>query len=214
MMKKYCLVLFLVIVGCFTPLCGLEYHSLAPDFTHDDVYGVKHQKSDFKKAIIVMEWRNPDCDYSKKHYSTGYLQAIQQEYTKKGVIWFTIISEKPGSKAYMMPQEIKALIKEEKWGGSFFISDEDGEIRKLYGVKRVPMIFVIGPHRRIQYMGAVDHIKSTNPNDLKDAKNYIKQALDTLLEYKYDPDEFPYIYTDVKSPKITESIPYGCGINF
>ena len=44
----------------------------------------------------MLEWFNPECPFVKKHYGSGNMQKLQEEFTGKGVVWLTIDSSAPG----------------------------------------------------------------------------------------------------------------------
>src|SRR5690349_21447259 len=69
----------------------------APDFSLTDAAGKTRQLSEFKGKYVVLEWFNPECPFVKKHYGSGNMQKLQQEYTGKGVVWLSIDSSAPGT---------------------------------------------------------------------------------------------------------------------
>src|SRR2546428_13912523 len=71
--------------------------SAAPDFSLTDANGETHSLSQYKGKYVVLEWFNPECPFVKKHYGSGNMQKLQQEYAAKGVVWLTIDSNAPGS---------------------------------------------------------------------------------------------------------------------
>src|SRR5947209_2854976 len=70
--------------------------STAPEFSASDSKGKTHSLSQYKSKYVVLEWFNPDCPFMRKHYGSGNMQKLQQEYTSKGVVWLTIDSNAPG----------------------------------------------------------------------------------------------------------------------
>ena len=46
----------------------------------------------------------------RKHYNSGNMQALQKEWTAKGVVWLTILSSAPGEQGYMTASEENAYI--------------------------------------------------------------------------------------------------------
>src|SRR4030088_1772085 len=71
--------------------------SAAPDFSATDSKGKTHSLSEYKGKYVVLEWFNPECPFVKKHYGSGNMQKLQDEYTSKGVVWLTIDSNAPGT---------------------------------------------------------------------------------------------------------------------
>ncbi len=64
----------------------------APLFTAVDSNGVKHKLADYRGKIVVLEWKNHLCPFVVKHYKSGNMQQIQENLTKQGVVWLSIIS--------------------------------------------------------------------------------------------------------------------------
>src|SRR5207245_5642441 len=71
--------------------------SAAPDFSLTDAKGKTHSLAQYKGKYVVLEWFNPECPFVKKHYGSGNMQKLQEEYTSKGVAWLTIDSNAPGT---------------------------------------------------------------------------------------------------------------------
>src|SRR6478735_11301090 len=70
--------------------------SPAPDFSLVDAKGKMHSVSENKGKFVVLEWFNPACPFVKKHYSSGNMQKLQEEFAGKGVVWMSIDSSAPG----------------------------------------------------------------------------------------------------------------------
>jgi peroxiredoxin len=70
----------------------------APAFTLTDIAGKKHSLADYKGKFVVLEWFNEGCPFVKKHYSSGNMQKLQQEYTGKDVVWLSISSSAQGNR--------------------------------------------------------------------------------------------------------------------
>ncbi|HMX43198.1 MAG TPA: thioredoxin family protein, partial [Elusimicrobiota bacterium] len=60
--------------------------------------------------------------------------------------------------------------------------------------------FVIDAEGRLAYKGAIDDRPSADPADVPGAKNYVRQALDSVLAGK-----------SVATPSTP---PYGCGVKY
>src|SRR6059036_4148775 len=83
--------------------------SAAPDFSLTDAKGETHSPSQYKGKYVVLEWFNPECPFVKKHYGSGNMQKLQEEYTSKGVVWLTIDSNAPGSQGSLTPEEAEKI---------------------------------------------------------------------------------------------------------
>src|SRR5580658_512199 len=82
----------------------------APSFTATDSRGQTESLSDYRGKYVVLEWHNQGCPYTKKHYVSGNMQALQKEWTAKGVEWFTVISSAPGEQGYVTAAEENAYV--------------------------------------------------------------------------------------------------------
>ncbi len=54
----------------------------------------------------------------------------------------------------------------------------------MYGAKTTPHMFVIDPKGTLVYAGGIDDKRSTDVDDVKDAKNYVAMALDAGMAGK------------------------------
>src|ERR1700722_7756903 len=70
--------------------------SQAPEFKGVDSNGVQHSLSEYRGKFVVLEWANRGCPYDQKHYLSGSMEALQRQWTAKGVVWLSIISSAPG----------------------------------------------------------------------------------------------------------------------
>ena len=76
--------------------------SAAPTFTGKDSQGKTESLEQYRGKYVVLEWTNRDCPYTKKQYDSGNMQALQQQWTGKGVVWFTVLSSAKGEDGRVM----------------------------------------------------------------------------------------------------------------
>src|SRR3989442_9921947 len=81
----------------------------APDFSLPDASGKTHSLSEYKGKYVVLEWFNPECPFVKKHYGSGNMQKLEQEYTGKGVVWLTIDYNTSGPESNITPKEAQKI---------------------------------------------------------------------------------------------------------
>jgi len=174
--------------------------SAAPDFTLSDTNGKKQTLSAYKGKLVVLEWLNHGCPFVKKHYQSGNMQALQKDYTAKGVIWLSIVSSAPGKQGFATDAEHNATMKAQGAAPSAILIDSDGKVGHLYGAKTTPHMFVINKKGELAYAGAIDDKASTEQADVKPAKNYVRAALDSLLKDKL--------------PAVASSKAYGCSVKY
>lgn len=172
----------------------------APHFTSTDALGKNVSLSDFKGKLVVLEWSNPGCPFVKKHYESGNMQKLHAYAKEKGVVWLTINSSAEGKQGHMNPVEAKAFVESTRHQAAHYLLDGEGKIGRLYGAKNTPHMFVIDSAGNIAYMGAIDDKPSTDQADIPGAKNYVMEALDSLMQSK---------------PVETVSTqPYGCSVKY
>ena len=174
--------------------------SAAPDFSVPDASGKTQSLSEYKGKYVVLEWFNPDCPFVKKHYGSGNMQKLQQEYTGKGVVWLTVDSNAPGSEGNITAEQAKKIMDSWKTKQTALLLDPESNVAKLYGAKNTPNMVVINPEGKIVYEGAIDSKASPNPADIPSSTNYVKAALDEALAGK------PVSNAQTK--------PYGCHITY
>ncbi|HEY2615413.1 MAG TPA: thioredoxin family protein, partial [Chthoniobacterales bacterium] len=174
--------------------------SAAPDFSVTDSKGKPQSLSQYKGKYVVLEWFNPECPFVKKHYGSGNMQKLQQEFTGKGVVWLTIDSSAPGLEGSLSPEQANEKIAEWKTHSTALLLDAEGKAGRAYGAKNTPHMFVINPEGKVIYEGAIDSKASPNPADIPSSTNYVKVALEESLAGK-----------PVSTPS---SRPYGCSVKY
>ncbi len=172
----------------------------APDFSLTDAKGKTHSLSQYKGKYVVLEWFNPECPFVKKHYGSGNMQKLQEEYTGKGVVWLTIDSNAPGSEGNMTPEQAEKVTSQWKTHQTALLLDPEGKAGRVYGAKNTPNMVVISPEGKIVYQGAIDSKATPNPADIASSTNYVKVALDESLAGK------PVTTANTK--------PYGCSVKY
>jgi peroxiredoxin len=179
---------------------GVKIGEAAPDFTLKDTNGKELKLSDYKGKYVVLEWVNYGCPFVKKHYESDNMQGLQKEYTGKGVTWFSVCSSAEGKQGYFTPEEWNKEMTERKVASTAVLLDGDGTVGKRYGAKTTPQMFIVNPDGNLIYQGAIDSKPSTDKDDIRSAKNYVKSALEEAMAGK-----------SVSHPN-TES--YGCGVKY
>lgn len=174
--------------------------SAAPDFSVTDSKGKTQSVSQYKGKTVVLEWFNPGCPFVVKHYGSGNMQKLQDEFTGKGVVWLTIDSSAPGKEGHLTAEQAEKQITEWKMKSSALLLDPDGKAGQTYGAKNTPHMFIINPEGKVVYAGAIDNKATPNPADIATSTNYVKAALNESLGGK---------------PVTTASTkPYGCSVKY
>jgi peroxiredoxin len=172
----------------------------APDISVTDSKGKTHTISQYKGKTVVLEWFNPGCPFVVKHYGSGNMQKLQEDFTGKGVVWLTIDSSAPGKEGHLTPEQANAKMTEWKMKPTALLLDPDGKAGQTYGAKNTPHMFVISPEGKVIYQGAIDSKPSAKAEDIPGSTNYVKVALDESMAGK---------------PVSTASTkPYGCTVKY
>ena len=171
----------------------------APDFTATDALGKTHKLSDFKGKHVVLEWTNPGCPFVVKHYG-GNMQALQKEFTAKGVVWLAITSTEKGSYEYFPPAKMMAWVDDKQAKPTALLMDEPGKIGQLYSAKTTPHMYIINPQGVLVYSGAIDSVPSARVDDIKTATNYVRQGLNEAL--------------GGKAISVASTRSYGCSVKY
>ena len=172
----------------------------APDFSGTDTHGQTHKLTDYKGKFVVLEWTNNGCPYTQKHYVSGNMQALQKQWTGKGVVWLTILSSAPGQQGYMTATQENAYLEQEHATPTAAILDPQGLIGHLYSAKTTPHMFVIDPTGKLVYEGAIDDHATTEASDIPASRNYVTAALTAA--------------TAGQAVATAYTRPYGCSVKY
>jgi peroxiredoxin len=172
----------------------------APAFELQDSSGRTVSLGDYRGKFVVLEWVNFNCPFVGKHYGSGNMQRLQKAYTAQGVAWISINSSAPGKDGHVDRAAASALVKEKGASPTAFLLDPSGTAGRAYGAKTTPHMFVIDPKGVLLYNGAIDDRPSTDPADVKAAKNYVAAALDEAMAGK--------------PVSVGFSTPYGCSVKY
>lgn len=176
----------------------LEIGKPAPDFTLTDTGGKKHTLSDYTKQgkVVVLEWFNPDCPFSKKHHVAFHtMRDLSTKLREKKVVWLAINSGAPGKQGAGLERNVKA---KKDYGIEYpILLDEAGDVGRAYGAKTTPHMFVISKEGNLVYKGAIDD--NTSPTTMGE-KVYVRAAVDELLAGK--------------TVTTAETKSYGCSVKY
>jgi peroxiredoxin len=174
----------------------------APTFSGKDSQGKTESLTQYRGKYVVLEWTNRTCPFTKKHYDSGNMQALQQAWTGKGVVWFTVLSSSPAhaSDGYLTAAEENAQMEKVHAHPTAAILDPSGEIGRMYGARTTPHMFVIDPAGKLIYAGAIDDKATTDRADVKTAKNYVSAALTEAMAGQ--------------PVQVAATRPYGCSVKY
>ena len=172
----------------------------APAFSLTAADGSSVNLADHAGSVVVLEWINFGCPFVQKHYTGGAMQAIQQRYREQGVVWLAICSSAPGKQGHFSGDALTQRITQNGFAGTNYLIDADGTVGRAYGAVTTPHMFVIGSDGNVAYAGAIDSIRSANPDDVAGATNHVAEALDAILAGN-----------PVPTPATR---PYGCSVKY
>ncbi|MBV9878173.1 MAG: thioredoxin family protein [Verrucomicrobia bacterium] len=198
--RNLCLVFGVLAFSAGAALAGVEVGQPAPNFSLPDTNGQTHQLSQYKGKWVVLEWYQPDCPFVRKHYGSGNMQALQKEFTAKGVVWLSIDSSAPGQEGNYPADKLNEIASGQGVARTALLLDPDGKVGHAYGAKTTPDMYIINPEGKLVYEGAIDSKPTTAVADLKTATNYVKVALDDSMTGK--------------SVSQTVTRPYGCSVKY
>jgi len=163
----------------------------APGFALEDQNGKTVKLSDFAGKVVVLEWINPDCPYSRRHYATPTMKNLATKYAPKGVVWLAV-----NTTHYLTNEKNRDWVKKHKLPYPI-LNDQPGDVGRMYGAKTSPDMRIIDAKGKLVYSGAIDDDprgKAASPT------NYVAKALDEVLA----------------GEKVSTSLtkPYGCSVKY
>ncbi len=172
----------------------------APSFTLPGTDGNDYELQNLQGQFVVLEWLNFGCPYVERHYKTGNMPALQEEYIEKDVVWLSVVSSAPGTQGYYEADAMNA--EKEKMGGmqSAILLDPEGDVGKMYGAITTPHMYIINKEGVLIYKGGIDDQPRASYEKTKDANNYVRAALDEALSGK--------------AVSVETSRPYGCSVKY
>lgn len=186
--------LLLLLAACGGPsLAELAVGQPAPPFELTAVDGRKVALADFKGRVVVLEWNNPNCPFSRHHSEAKTMQATAARHPE--AVWLAINSTRAGHGDYLAPDAYAKFLA--KNGIAYpVLYDTDGRVGRAYGARTTPHIYVIDAAGKLAYQGAID-----DDPGLKAARvNYADTALAALAAGG--------------SPDPSTTKPYGCSVKY
>lgn len=168
-----------------SPASGIDSGSPAPDFIAKTSEGKELKLSEFKGKIVVLEWLNHGCPFVKKHYEGKNMQALQEAYTKRGIVWLSVISSSKGAQGWSSPEDAEKARKEHGSKASAILLDETGKIGRLYGAETTPHMYVIDKKGLLAYQGAIDDQPYPDLKTLKTVERpFFRDAIEAVAAGK------------------------------
>jgi peroxiredoxin len=172
----------------------------APEFSALDSQGHTRRLSDFKGKVVVIEWTNAECPFTRKHYTSGNMQNLQAMAQKNDVIWLSVISSAVGKQGYVTGPGADELTRARGASPTAVLLDPTGTVGRLYQAKTTPHLFVIDKDGVLQYRGGIDSIASVDASDISAAEPYLKDAMLAVVHGQ------PVVHPVTR--------PYGCSVKY
>ena len=148
---------------------GASVGAKAPAFKLTGIDGRTYNLAALNDKVVVLEWFNQDCPFSKK--AAPATRELAKKYAEQGVVWLAI-----DSTHYQTAEKNQAYKKANKLPFPILM-DTDGEVGREYGAKTTPHMFVINKGT-VAYAGALDDQKG---------RSYVDEALAAILSGKDVP---------------------------
>lgn len=150
----------------------------APAFTVQDQDGRNVTLRDSIGKIVVLEWYDPECEYTKRDIAAVTSKTLSEKYKDKGVVWLAVNSTRDGS-----GERNKAWIAQNRWSFNV-LHDANQAVAKAFGVNSVPYFVIIDKNGGIAYLGVGDNDDSRDGGKKEGKINYIDKALEEMIAGK------------------------------
>ena len=155
------------------------------------VGGQAHSWEDVREATaVVVVFTSNTCPYAVD--VEDRLIALHEKFADRGVAVVAINSNT--GRADQLPAMRERA--EEKKFRFPYLDDATQEVAKAFGATTTPEFFVLGPERKVIYMGSLDD----SPDGKNVAKRYVERAVDAVFSGS--------------APETAETVPIGCRIRF
>lgn len=181
-------------------LAGLKIGEPVPLIDAHTQTGERVNLADYKGKYVVLEWTNELCPFVQKHYKSRNMQTLQKEMSQRDVVWLTVFSSAVGKPGHVDAAAARKFAADLGTSSTAMLLDESGDIGRAYGASTTPHMYVIDTEGKLAYMGAIDDVPSADPDDIPQAQNYVRAALNQALA------------GEVISVPLSK--PYGCSIKY
>lgn len=165
----------------------------APEFELNTFDGKTISLSDYRGKIVVLEWMNYECPFSRYHYETkNTMVELANKYKDKNVVWLAV-----NSTNHATPKANRAFVDKHKLPFAV-LDDRSGKVGHAYNAQTTPHMFIINQRGRIVYEGAIDD--SPMGQKKENVVNYVDNALAEL--------------TAGKAVSTPNTKPYGCTVKY
>jgi len=151
----------------------------APDFTLPTLSGSRVRLSDYRGKIVVLEWLNPRCPFTRHAHNMGLLRDYPAQAQAAGVVWLGINSGAEQKLGGDSEASERAMA---EWGLDFpILRDTSGEVGRRFDATVTPEVFLIDRRGVLLYVGALDNMPFGKVRGGGEGQNYLALALEQLL---------------------------------
>lgn len=169
-----------------------------PDFELTSIDGTRVRRSDYLGQVLVIEWFNPHCPFTKHAHTLGTLRDYPAVAREQGVVWLAVNSaseEKMGGGLELNSQA------RDDWSLEFpIVLDPTGEVGRRFDATMTPQVFLIDARGVLVYVGPVDNMPFGKVRGGGEGLNYLAAAIEDVLADKA-------VRTPMRQP-------YGCRIKY
>jgi peroxiredoxin len=183
-MKQFAIALSVCVLTGASTAWAAKVGQPAPDFSAADLQGKAVRLSDYRGKYVVLEWTNPECPYVRRHYSSGNMPSLHREFAAKDVVWLAVNSTRASHSEFKTPQEMAKWMTEQGGAPRATLIDKDSKVARLYDARTTPHMYVVDPHGRLIYAGAIDDKRWASTEETKRAKNHVRAALGEAMAGK------------------------------
>ena len=194
---SFCLALVAAMAICVSSArAAVSVGDKAPDFSLPSLDGRTLSLHDDAGKVIVLEWINPNCPFSRRHAQEKTM--IQLAKSHPEATWLAINSTARSHRDYLSPAAHRAY--DDKIGIEYpVLYDTDGTVGREYGAHTTPHMFVIDERGTIIYAGAIDNDpRGSLPAEQR--TNYVAAALRA--------------HAEGRAPDPAATRPYGCSVKY
>ena len=149
-----------------------------PDFELDTVSGTRVRLSDYQGKVVVLEWLNPLCPFTRSAHETGTLATYPEALRAEGVVWLGIDSAAERKMGGALADLVAA---KEAWGVRYpILLDRSGEVGRRFDATTTPEVLLIDERGVLRYVGAVDNLPFGKVRGGGEPQNYLADALRQL----------------------------------
>jgi peroxiredoxin len=172
---------------------GPTVGAAAPAFSNTGSNGRIYSLDSLHGQWIVLEWYNPSCPFTRRHYDSGAMPQRQRVWTSKGVVWLSVSTTARVERA--------AAFARSKGGAATAILDDlEAKTAAAYQARTTPHMYVIDPNGVVIYNGAFDDWREDGPASAPTGRNFVDEALTSAMAGR-----------PVETPVTT---PYGCAVHY